>query len=141
MAKQALVYLAMDSHDKAIADILTVHLEHAGFKCIDRRHVRQLMNEESDIQGTMEDCDTLIVIDSLAFRSHNPNYELKYAQELNKPLIVISLHQALDESKSTQRVRLFDFTQPQHGKWELVIKTIVELTREVTTEHKQGFLF
>lgn len=141
MAKQPLIYLAMDSQDKAIADILTVHLVHAGFKCIDRRHVKQLMNEESDIEGTMDDCDTLIVIDSEAFRSHNPNYELKFAQELEKPLIVISLHQALDESKSNRRIKLFDFTRPQHRDWERLIKMIVELTREVTAEHKQGFLF
>jgi hypothetical protein len=141
MAKQPLVYLAMDSQDKAVADILRVHLEHAGFKCLDRRHVKELMNEESDIQGTMEDCDTLIVIDSKAFRSHSPNYELKFAQELEKPLVVISLHQQVDESKSTRRVRLFDFTKHHHRDWERLIKTIVELTREVTTESTINFLF
>src|SRR5688572_2535183 len=140
MAKQPLVYLALDSQDKAVADILRVHLEHAGFKCLDRRHVKQLMNEESDVQGTMEDCDTLIVIDSAAFRSHIPNYELKFAQELEKPLIVISLHQALDERKSTRRVRLFDFTQPHHRDWERLINTIVELTRDVTVETTINFL-
>ena len=141
MAKQPLVYLAMDSQNKAIADILRTHLVHAGFKCLDRRHVKPLMSEESDIQGTMEDCDTLVVLDSWAFRSHNPNYELKFAQELDKPLIVISLHQALDESKSNKRVKLFDFTHPQHQDWERLIKSIVEVTREVTTEPNIGFFF
>lgn len=141
MAKQPLVYLALDSEDKAVADILRVHLEHAGFKCLDRRHVKPLMSEESDIEGTMDDCDTLIVIDSHAFRSHDPNYELKFAQEMDKPLIVISLHQAVDERKSTHRVRLFDFTRPQHRAWERLIKTIVDITREASTESHQGFLF
>jgi hypothetical protein len=141
MAKQPLVYLALDSQDKAVADILRVHLEHAGFKCLDRRHVKPLMNEESDIEGTMDDCDTLIVIDSSAFRSHDPNYELKFAQEMDKPLIVISLNYAVDESKSTRRVKLFDFTKPQHRAWEVLIKTIIDLTREATSESHQGFLF
>lgn len=141
MAKQPLIYLAMDSQDKAIADILRAHLVDAGFKCLDRRHVKQLMNEESDIQGTMDDCDTIVVLDSLAFRSQNPNHELKFAQELDKPLVVISLHQALDESKSNRRIKLFDFTRHQHRDWERLIRSIVDVTREAATEPHLGFFF
>lgn len=141
MTKQPLVYLAMDSHDGAIADILRAHLVDAGFKCLDRRHVKQLMNEESDIEGTMDDCDTIIVLDSLAFRSHNPNYELKFAQELDKPLVVISLHQVVDERKSNRRVKLFDFTRHQHRDWERLIKSIVEISREAKNEQNMGFFF
>lgn len=141
MAKQAIIYFAVVDEDQTIADIILVHLRNTGYKCIDRSHVPTVMNPATDIEGTMSDADVIVLIDSYAFRQQKPDYELQFAQQLNKPLIVISLQQKVDESKSTWRVRLFDFTNARHRNWQAVIDTIIEVTQEATRDPYADFLF
>ncbi|MEL6528183.1 MAG: hypothetical protein AAFQ07_20980, partial [Chloroflexota bacterium] len=74
------------------------------------------------------------------FRQQQPNYELQFAQTLEKPLVVISLHQKVDESRSTWRVRLFDFTNPRHRTWRQVIETINNLANTLHQPADDPFL-
>ena len=141
MAKQAVLYIAVAAADMAIADVILAQLKHKGYKCIDCMDVPDLLDRATDMYGTMSECDVIVLIDSLDFRQQSPNYELQFAQELNKPLIVISLHQKVDESKSTWRVRLFDFMNPRLRDWQHVIKQIIEVTEDATQEPDFGFLF
>jgi hypothetical protein len=141
MAKRPVIYMAVDAADMAIADVILAHLQHTGYNCIDCMDVPDLLDPTTDLHGTMSDCDVIVLIDSYAFRQQVPNYELQYAQQLYKPLIVISLNQKVDESKSTWHVRLFDFTNPHRRDWHRLIDTIIAVTTDATTEPDFGFLF
>lgn len=141
MYKQATIYMAVAPEDQPIADILQAYLQSTGFRFIGCDDVQHIMNPVTDLYGTMNECDTIVLIDSQIFRAQAENYELKFAQQLSKPLVVISLHQALDENKSNHRVRLFDFTRPQHRDWMRVVDAIIQLTQAVTAELEFGLLY
>ena len=141
MAKQPTIYLAVAAEDRTIADVLLAHLQRTNFKIIDKRDVPNILDPVTDLYGTMSDCDVIILIDSQAFRQHKNNHELTFAQQLEKPLIVLSLRKKVDESKSTWRIRLFDFTNPTHQAWQHAIETIIDLTEDVTAPPDNNFLF
>lgn len=134
MHKQATIYVAVAVQDQAIADILQAYLKPSNYRFLNCDDVQQMLNPATDLYNTMNDCDTIVLIDSNAFRAQPENYELMFAQQLSKPLVVVSLHQAVDEDKSTYRVRLFDFTRPHHRDWLRVIETINQLTHAITVE-------
>lgn len=141
MHKQAKIYVAVDPQDQPIADILEAYLKSPEFRFVNYEDVESMMTPAIDLYNTMNDCDVLLLIDSQAFRAQPENLELAFAQELSKPLIVISLHQAVNERKSTHRVRLFDFTQPHHRNWSCVVKTIAEMIRATRIEPEFTLLY
>lgn len=141
MSNGATIYVAVCAEDRPIADVLLAHIKQYGFRCVNASHVPDLLNRATDTHGTMSDADMIVLIDSHAFRQRDPNYELQYAQSLRKPLVVVSLHQKVDESRSTWRVRLFDFTNPRHRIWRRIIETIVSIAEDLQAPNKDGFLF
>ena len=141
MTRQASIYVAVAAADLSIADVVLAHLQHYNYHCVDCMDVPHLLDSATDLYGTMSECDVIVLVDSFAFRQKKPNYELQFAQELAKPLIVISLNQKIDESQSTWHVRLFDFTNPRHRDWKQVLNTIVILAKEATHNPDDDFLF
>lgn len=141
MHKQARIYMAVDPQDQPIADVLQAYLESSKFRFINCEDVQLMMDMATDLYNTMNDCDLLVVIDSKAFRAQAKNLELRFAQQLSKPLIVISLHQPVDESKSNNRVHLFDFTHPHHRDWLRVIEAVNQMTRATTIEPQFSLLY
>lgn len=101
------VYIAHAAAHKTLADVLQVYLEAFGLGC-----KRSAANQDfTATQAAMEACTLLIIMDSHAFRAQQSNYEFTYAQSRRKPLIVVSIDQAVDEGRSSQWVRLVDFSQ------------------------------
>lgn len=141
MTSPAKIYFAVHVDDLPIADVILAHMRHLGYICLDCTDVQHMMNFAKDMQATISECDTLVLIDSHAFRRQKPNYELQYAQQLEKPLIVMSLDKKVNEALSNRRVRLFDFSNPQHRNWQGVVDAIVELTETVRHEDNFGILF
>ncbi|MEM9954134.1 MAG: TIR domain-containing protein [Chloroflexota bacterium] len=140
MGERPVIYLAVATADLAVADVILAHLKHYGYRCIDIMDVPNLLNIKSDLLGTMTESDVIIVVDSQHFRQQRPNYELQFAQQLEKPLIVISLHRPVDETQSSGQLHLFDFRDPHHRDWQRLIDTIVTVTED-TTRLDDDFLF
>lgn len=132
MTQEATIYIAVTATDLSITDVILAHLKQHNYRCIDCMDVPSLLDMKTDLYGTMSEADVIILIDSFAFRQKQPNYELQFAQDLSKPLIVLSLDQKIDESQSTWHTRLFDFTNPRHRNWQEVFDTIIELVTEAT---------
>lgn len=141
MDKQVTIYMAVDPQDQPVADILEAYLKSSQYRFINSEDIQQMMDTATDLYNTMNECDLLLLIDSHAFRAQPENLELMFAQQLTKPLIVISLHQTVDENKSTYRVRLFDFTHPHHRDWMCVVKTIKDMTQTVTAEPEFSLIY
>jgi hypothetical protein len=117
------IYIAADPEDQAIAAVLKAYLDDRGFCCIRREAGR----EQRDLYGVMQNSDVIVVVDSEAFRLQADNWELQFAQSVTRPLVVVSLHQQVDERRSTARVRLFDFSHPMKRHWRRVLDTIAAL--------------
>jgi len=141
MRKPVTIYMAVDPQDQPIADILEAYLKSSQFHFINSEDVQEMMDTATDLYNTMNDCDLLLLIDSRNFRAQGENLELLFAQQLTKPLIVVSLHQPVSESKSNHRVRLFDFTQAHHRDWMRVIETIHEMTQSITSEPEFSLIY
>ena len=125
------IYIAASAADDAVADVLQVYLEHAGLKCVRRDDVQVLMDVVDDLRMTMKNCNAIVVIDSFSFRQVPNNWELHFAQILQKPLVVVSLDAPLDEGKSTQRVQLVNFVTPQDRDWHRLLEVILGLVYAV----------
>ena len=125
------IYIAASAADDAVADVLQVYLEHAGLKCVRRDDVQVLMNAVDDLRMTMNNCTAIVVIDSLLFRQVPNNWELHFAQVLQKPLVVVSLDAPLDESKSSNLVQLVNFVTPQDRDWHRLLEVILGLVYAV----------
>jgi hypothetical protein len=125
------IYIAVSAADDAVADVLQVYLEHAGLKCMRRDDVQVLMNAVDDLRMTMKNCTAIVVIDSLSFRQVPNNWELHFAQILQRPLVVVSLDTPLDESKSNQLVQLVNFVTPQDRDWHRLLEVILGLVYAV----------
>ena len=123
----ASIYLAASSADDTVADVLQVYLEHAGIACVRRADVQVLMDYAEDLRMTMKDCTAIIVLDSFSFRDVPDNWELHFAQVLQKPLIVVSLDTPLNEGHSTDIVKLVSFTTPQERDWHRLLNIILNL--------------
>lgn len=119
------VYIACDVQDKAIADVLQVYLEHRGLRCVRGYEADGWQDEATLLFNTMNACHILVVIDSKAFRGQAQNWELHYAQMLRKPLVVVSLHKAVDEKRSTSTFKLVDFSQ-EHD-WQALLASITSV--------------
>jgi hypothetical protein len=123
----ASIYLAASSADDTVADVLQVYLEHAGIACVRRADVQVLMDYAEDLRMTMKDCTAIIVLDSFSFRDVPDNWELHFAQVLQKPLVVVSLDTPLNEGHSTDIVKLINFTTPQERDWHRLLNIIQQL--------------
>lgn len=121
------IYIAASSADDAVADVLQVYLEHGGLTCVRRDDVHVLLNVVDDLRLTMKNCSAIVVIDSLSFRDVINNWELHFAQILQKPLVVVSLDSPLDETKSTEQVKLVNFTTPQARDWQRLVTIVLNL--------------
>jgi hypothetical protein len=71
------------------------------------------------------------VIDSLLFREVPNNWELHFAQVLQKPLVVVSLDAPLDESRSSPLVQLVNFVTPQDRDWHRLLEVILGMVYAV----------
>jgi hypothetical protein len=125
------IYIAASAVDNAVADVLQVYLEHAGLKCVRRHDVQVLMDYADDLRMTMKGCTAIVVIDSLSFRIVPNNWELHFAQILQKPLVVVSLDTPLDENRSSQLVQLVNFVTPQDRDWHRLLEVILGLVYAV----------
>ncbi len=125
MATESTIYIAVDPADEGIADVLQAYLQ-----AYDLPIVRSPQRSSNNtIYGLMCEAAVIVVVDSDAFRDCAYNWELHYAQDLHKPLVVVSLSQAVDETRSTAQVRLLDFTAPARRKWRTLIEIIVQLAK------------
>ena len=141
MHRQAQLYLAVHPADKTFSDVLLAQIIQTDYRCITHEDVPTILNTVTDLYGTMSESDVIILIDSDNFREQQPNRELQFAQQLDKPLIVISLDKPIHEQRSTWRVRLFDFTASKHRDWQKAVDAITELTEHVLHPPNEHFLF
>ncbi|MEL6309269.1 MAG: hypothetical protein AAFV98_13300 [Chloroflexota bacterium] len=140
MCHKSTIYLAVSQADQALADVLLAHIKHRNLICKTSADMQESLANALDMHKAMNEADMLVLIDSHDFRQQQPNHELQFAQTLEKPLVVISLHQKVDESRSTWRVRLFDFTNPRHRTWRQVIETINNLANTLHQPADDPFL-